>query len=86
MSNSTYADGNTPGVLTHTVTLGVPELAGAGDFDHARDAQASIVTGGRFTSAFGGSYSYFDGGFDQGQDYCPFRDPAQNAGHGASAY
>ncbi len=87
MSNSGYGTAAVAGTLTSTLTLADPALGGAADFDHAAQAQASTLTGGRYTYSGGvsGSYSYFDGAFPhKGVDWCPYRDPAQNVGHKSS--
>ncbi len=81
MSNSTYSDNTTAGIIVNTVSL---DGNAPGNFDMAVDKQNSTVTGGQYTYAPGagwvdtgtasgyqtwdydeGSYSYIDGGADQ---------------------
>jgi len=72
MSNSTYGDDTTPGILSYTMSL-ADDYNDGGNFNFATDIQKSIVDGGRYTYADGGgpggsagTYTYDQGNFDIG--------------------
>jgi len=69
MSNSSYDDNTTPGLMTNILHINTPSLAENIVFDLATDADKSTVTGGRYTYSDGeerggtsGSYQHVDGG------------------------
>ncbi len=71
MSNSSYDDDTTPGILSYNMSL-ADDFQDQADFNFATDIQDSTVTGGRFTytDGFGpggsdGTYTYEGGNFDQ---------------------
>jgi len=70
MSNSTYGDDLTPGVVFYTMQL-ADDYKDQADFNFATDIQESIIDGGRYTYTNGsgpggsaGTYSYDQGNFD----------------------
>jgi len=70
MSNSSYGDDTTPGVISYTVTL-ADDYQDSGEFNFANDIQESTVDGGRYTYTNGtgpggsdGTYAYEQGNFD----------------------
>jgi len=70
MSNSTYGDDTTPGILSYTLSL-ADDFNDEGSFNFATDIQDSTITGGRFTYTNGsgpggsaGTYTYDQGSFD----------------------
>jgi len=70
MSNSSYGDDLTPGILSYTMSL-ADDYQDEADFNFATDIQNSTVTGGRYTYTNGsgpggsaGTYAYDQGGFD----------------------
>lgn len=72
MSNSTYRDPNTTGVMTNRIVLfNVGQPSPFLDFDVVSNLRSSKLTGGRFTFAPGlgvgdsfGTFQYLEGGFD----------------------
>ncbi len=70
MSNSSYDDDLTPGILSYTMQL-ADDYQDQADFNFATDVQNSNVTGGRYTYANGtgpggsaGTYTYVESTFD----------------------
>ncbi|MBL1259245.1 MAG: hypothetical protein COB33_001790 [Thiotrichaceae bacterium] len=70
MSNSTYGDDLTPGVVFYTMAL-ADDYKDQANFNFATDIQKSIIDGGRYTYTNGsgpggsaGTYLYDQGGFD----------------------
>ena len=88
MRGISYSTSNTPGTIVNTLDL-LGGQAGLGDFDLATDADNSLVTGGRYTYSngagpnnSGGTYLYWDGGFDPSAiaDWSEYCAPNQNTG------
>ena len=70
MSNSSYGDNTTPGILSYTLNL-ADDYQGSGQFNFATDVQNSTIEGGRFTYTDGsgpggsaGTYTYEQGSFN----------------------
>ncbi len=70
MSNSSYGDDLTPGILSYTMQL-ADDYQDQANFNFATDVQNSNVTGGRYTYVNGagpggsdGTYTYDNGNFD----------------------
>ena len=70
MSNSSYGDDLTPGILSYTMQL-ADDYKDQASFNFATDIQKSIIDGGRYTYTNGtgpggsaGTYNYDQGNFD----------------------
>ncbi len=70
MSNSSYGDDTTPGVVFYTTSL-ADDYQDSGGFNFINDIDKSTIDGGRYTYTNGtgpggsaGTYTYAEGGFD----------------------
>ena len=80
MSNSTYADANTAGLMQNTIIITQPNFESR--FDVALDGDDVNISGGKFEYVDYGVYTGEGAGFDiYTVDWWQFRDPDQNRGH-----